>query len=97
MMMTPSTIQRLITPTTTRRLPLIQKVIVGLAISPVANAGRDIVVQFNVKIILDAGMSSDPDEGDTIVSYLWEQESGPTAEINDQASSNTSSDSSKRR
>ena len=31
-------------------------------------------------------MSSDPDEGDTIVSYLWEQESGPTAEINDQAS-----------
>jgi hypothetical protein len=53
---------------------------------PVANAGRDIVGVPNQQIILDASTSSDPDAGDTIVSYLWEQESGPTAEINDQAS-----------
>ena len=59
----------------------------GLSNSPpVANAGRDIVGVPNGQIILDASMSSDPDAGDTIVSYLWEQESGPTAEIRDQAS-----------
>jgi hypothetical protein len=54
---------------------------------PVANAGRDIVGVPNDQVILDAIKSSDPDVGDAIVSYLWEQESGPTAEINDQASS----------
>ena len=53
---------------------------------PVANAGSDIVGVPNEQVILDASKSSDPDAGDTIVSYLWEQESGPTAEINDQAS-----------
>jgi len=53
---------------------------------PVANAGRDIVGVPNEQVILDASMSSDPDAGDAIVSYLWEQESGPTAEIRDQAS-----------
>jgi hypothetical protein len=53
---------------------------------PVANAGSDLVGVPNGQIILDASKSSDPDTGDTIVSYQWEQESGPAAEINDQAS-----------
>jgi PKD domain len=53
---------------------------------PVANAGSDIVGVSNEQVILDASKSSDPDVGDAIVSYQWEQESGPTAEINDQAS-----------
>jgi hypothetical protein len=53
---------------------------------PIANAGRDMVGVPNQQIILDGSKSSDPDAGDTIVSYIWEQESGPTAEMNDQAS-----------
>ncbi len=53
---------------------------------PVANAGSDLVGVPNGQIILDASKSSDPDTGDTIVSYQWTQESGPAAEINDQAS-----------
>ena len=53
---------------------------------PIANAGSDLVGVPNGQVILDASKSSDPDAGDTIVSYQWEQESGPAAEINDQAS-----------
>jgi hypothetical protein len=53
---------------------------------PVANAGSDLVGVPNGQVILDASKSSDPDAGDTIVSYQWTQESGPTAEISDQAS-----------
>jgi hypothetical protein len=53
---------------------------------PIANAGSDLVGVPNGQIILDASKSSDPDTGDTIVSYQWTQESGPDAEINDQAS-----------
>jgi len=53
---------------------------------PVANAGSDLVGVPNGQIILDASKSSDPDTGNTIVSYQWTQESGPAAEINDQAS-----------
>jgi hypothetical protein len=53
---------------------------------PVADAGKDITGVPNGQIILDASKSSDPDAGDTIISYLWEQESGPTVEINDQTS-----------
>jgi hypothetical protein len=53
---------------------------------PIANAGSDLVGVPNGQVILDASKSSDPDAGDTIVSYQWAQESGPTAEINDQAS-----------
>ena len=53
---------------------------------PIANAGSDLVGVPNGQIILDASKSSDPDTGDTIVSYQWEQESGPAVEINDQAS-----------
>ena len=53
---------------------------------PVANAGSDLIGVPNGQVILDASKSSDPDTGDTIVSYQWEQESGPTAEISDQGS-----------
>jgi PKD domain len=53
---------------------------------PIANAGSDLVGVPNGQVILDASKSSDPDAGDTIVSYQWAQESGPAAEINDQAS-----------
>jgi PKD domain len=53
---------------------------------PVGNAGNDLVGVPNGQVILDASRSSDPDAGDTILSYQWEQESGPTAQINDQAS-----------
>ncbi|MGH9955393.1 MAG: PKD domain-containing protein, partial [Nitrososphaeraceae archaeon] len=53
---------------------------------PVANAGSDLIGVPNGQVILDASKSSDPDAGDTIVSYQWAQESGPAAEINDQAS-----------
>jgi hypothetical protein len=53
---------------------------------PIANAGNDLVGVPEGQVILDASRSSDPDAGDTILSYQWEQESGPTAEINDQAS-----------
>jgi hypothetical protein len=53
---------------------------------PIANAGSDLVGVPNGQVILDASKSSDPDAGDTIVSYQWEQESGPAAEFNDQAS-----------
>jgi hypothetical protein len=53
---------------------------------PVANAGSDLIGLPNGQVILDASKSSDPDAGDTIISYQWEQESGPAAKINDQAS-----------
>jgi PKD repeat protein len=53
---------------------------------PIANAGSDLIGVPNGQVILDASKSSDPDAGDTIVSYQWAQESGPDAEINDQAS-----------
>src|SRR5215213_3786585 len=53
---------------------------------PIANAGNDLIGKPNGQAILDASKSSDPDAGDTIVSYQWEQKSGPAAEINDQAS-----------
>src|SRR5215210_7382576 len=53
---------------------------------PIANAGNDLIGKPNGQVILDASKSSDPDAGDTIVSYQWEQKSGPAAEINDQAS-----------
>src|SRR5215212_9419845 len=53
---------------------------------PIANAGNDLTGKPNGQVILDASKSSDPDAGDTIVSYQWEQKSGPAAEINDQAS-----------
>jgi hypothetical protein len=53
---------------------------------PIANAGNDLIGKPNGQVILDASKSSDADAGGTIVSYQWEQKSGPTAEINDQAS-----------
>ena len=53
---------------------------------PIANAGNDLIGRPNEQIILDASKSSDPDAGDSIVSYQWEQESGPGAEMNDQNS-----------
>jgi hypothetical protein len=53
---------------------------------PVANAGNDLVGKPNEKVILDASKSTDPDPGDRIESYLWEQESGPTAKINEKGS-----------
>jgi hypothetical protein len=53
---------------------------------PIANAGNDLIGRPNEQIILDASKSSDPDAGDSIVSYQWEQESGPAAEMNDQNS-----------
>jgi hypothetical protein len=53
---------------------------------PIANAGNDLIGKPNGQVILDASKSSDPDAGDAIVSYQWEQKSGPAAEINDQAS-----------
>jgi hypothetical protein len=53
---------------------------------PVANAGNDLVGKPNEKVILDANKSMDPDPGDKIESYQWDQESGPTAKINDKGS-----------
>jgi hypothetical protein len=53
---------------------------------PVANAGNDLVGKPNEKVILDASKSTDPDPGDRIESYLWEQESGPDAKIDDKGS-----------
>ena len=53
---------------------------------PVANAGSDLIGVPNGQVILDASKSSDPNTGDTIVSYQWAQDSGPAAEINDQNS-----------
>src|SRR5829696_8928013 len=53
---------------------------------PIANAGNDLIGKPNGQVILDASKSSDSDAGSTIVSYQWEQKSGPAAEINDQAS-----------
>lgn len=53
---------------------------------PVANAGNDLVGKPNEKVILDANKSMDPDPGDKIESYQWDQESGPTAKINDKSS-----------
>jgi PKD repeat protein len=50
---------------------------------PIANAGNDLIGKPNEQVILDASKSSDPDAGDTILSYQWQQESGPAAEIND--------------
>ena len=54
---------------------------------PIANAGSDLVGKPNEKVILDANKSTDPDSGDRIESYQWEQESGPTANIDDKGSS----------
>ncbi len=53
---------------------------------PIANAGNDLVGKPKEQVILDASKSSDPDAGDIIESYQWEQESGPTAKINDKGS-----------
>jgi PKD repeat protein len=53
---------------------------------PIANAGNDLTGKPNENVILDASKSTDPDAGDMIESYQWEQESGPTAEINDMSS-----------
>jgi hypothetical protein len=53
---------------------------------PVANAGNDLVGKPNERVILDASKSTDPDTGDRIDSYQWEQESGPGAKIDDKAS-----------
>lgn len=53
---------------------------------PVADAGNDLLGKPNQKVILDASKSSDPDSGDNIESYQWEQESGPSAKINDKSS-----------
>jgi len=53
---------------------------------PVANAGNDLVGKPNEKVILDANKSMDRDPGDKIESYQWDQESGPTAKINDKSS-----------
>jgi hypothetical protein len=53
---------------------------------PIANAGNDLIGRPNEQIILDASKSADRDAGDTVVSYQWEQESGPAAEMNDQNS-----------
>ena len=50
---------------------------------PIANAGNDLIGKPNEQVILDASKSSDPDAGDTLLSYQWQQESGPAAEIND--------------
>ena len=62
---------------------------------PIANAGNDLVGKPNEQVILDASKSSDPDAGDIIVSYQWEQKSGPAAEINDQGFANANSDPSR--
>jgi PKD domain len=53
---------------------------------PIANAGNDLTGRPNERVILDASKSTDPDEGDRIESYQWEQESGPTAAIDDKNS-----------
>lgn len=53
---------------------------------PIANAGNDLTGRPNERVILDASKSTDPDEGDIVESYQWEQESGPTAEISDKNS-----------
>ena len=53
---------------------------------PIANAGSDLTGKPNESVILDASKSTDPDEGDRIESYQWEQVSGPTAAINDENS-----------
>jgi len=53
---------------------------------PVANAGYDLTGKPTESVILDASKSTDPDDGDRIESYQWEQVSGPTAVINDENS-----------
>jgi hypothetical protein len=53
---------------------------------PVGNAGNDVVGKPKEMVILDASKSTDPDPGDRIESYQWQQESGPTAKINDKSS-----------
>jgi hypothetical protein len=53
---------------------------------PIANAGNDLTGKPNEKLMLDASKSTDPDNGDRIESYQWQQESGPTAKINDKSS-----------
>ena len=53
---------------------------------PIANAGNDLIGRPSESVILDASKSTDPDQGDRIESYQWDQESGPTATINNENS-----------
>ncbi len=46
---------------------------------PVAEAGSDQTVLGGEEVVLDASMSSDPDDG--IATYLWEQTGGPSVSL----------------
>ena len=50
-------------------------------IAPTANAGPDQTVEKGATVTLDGSNSSDPDEGDSIASYLWEQKDGPSVTL----------------
>ncbi len=49
--------------------------------APEANAGPDQSVEEGVVVTLNGSNSSDPDPGDNIISYLWEQIDGQTVNL----------------
>ena len=50
----------------------------GTNIPPIADAGPDQITKVAVSVTLDGTKSSDPDNGPTPLSYLWEVIEGPT-------------------
>jgi subtilisin-like proprotein convertase family protein len=54
----------------------------GGNLPPVANAGPDAAANSCTAVTLNGGMSSDPDNGPSPLSYAWSQTAGPTVVIN---------------
>ena len=56
---------------------------VGVVMAPFANAGNPQTVSSGTMVVLDGGLSSDPNQPALPLSYSWLQTGGPTVSLSD--------------